>query len=839
MSASKVGRVILNAPILVAWLAFALLVLAPAALHAGPPVNVPLTPGSGLTLRLSTPLTQLPHFGFIPVQASVENLSARDGEWDVQFMVGNGGAAAPLTLASRHPLAVPAGQSREVWLYVPVARAGFATNTTGPGGAGGPVAVISKTPTGTKVTRTMASASGRVLMTMVTEINETTGELTMQNISNTGTVVSTNTQRPPAGMSVTYTIDPVRGFVSPRYRSNVGPFTVTVVTGSTGAPVPVTPVPPRVTITPLPNGTKVTRVLTGFRPTTEEFLFEPAAGTVRTTRTMPDGSSATSMRSIPATPGTETTYTINPTDGTYGTQTRLVPNSTAPAKMLVVVGPAAPAGPATSGASASSGPSAPPVGTPTGVPVLTTVVVEISGSGIAGLARVALPSAPATNPMRPFAVSASLDSSLRAVLASQVTGAPNLATVNAAQLPADWRLWSSFAGVILTVDEYAALDAARRAALRGWVGLGGQLFLVPAPGERAEERREAVGAGRIVTLAVPAPDAVGTTTRTSLALYSPAALRNTFNLYSETVGLPDRESLFVKDTPLGDEIKFDGNDASWVAVFLVIFAAVIGPVNLFLFAPVGRRHRLFWTTPALALLGGLLLVGVIFFQDGTGGAGRRSTLVVLLPGQNQAAVFQEQAARTGFLPRRSFALDDDTLLAPLALGPEGLRFGGAQQVASREAGEAGGDWFRSRAGLAHGLRRLAPTRGRVEIAGTAPDGTPVVESSLATVLREFVLQDAAGKLWFTRELAPGRRISLEAPPRGAALDSAALNGSPALLRAYGAAAAPGPGRWSAYGGATDLAPLTTLTSIRWGDSTIVYTGVAESTAKSAVKGGAL
>jgi len=81
---------------------------------------------------------------------------------------------------------------------------------------------------------------------------------------------------------------------------------------------------------------------------------------------------------------------------------------------------------------------------------------------------------------------------------------------------------------------------------------------------------------------VPAPDAVGTTTRTALALYSPAALRNTLNLYGETVGLPDRESLFVKDTPLGDKIKFDGNDASWVAVFLVIFAAIIGPVNLFL-----------------------------------------------------------------------------------------------------------------------------------------------------------------------------------------------------------------------------------------------------------------
>jgi len=150
MNAFKVGRFIANAPIRLALLAaaVALLALAPAALRAGPPVTIPTTPGSGLTLRLSTPLTQLPHFGFIPVQASVENLSARDGEWDVQFTVGNGGAAAPLNLASRHTLAVPAGQSRELWLYVPVARAGFATNV--PGGSIGPAPIISNTPTGTR-----------------------------------------------------------------------------------------------------------------------------------------------------------------------------------------------------------------------------------------------------------------------------------------------------------------------------------------------------------------------------------------------------------------------------------------------------------------------------------------------------------------------------------------------------------------------------------------------------------------------------------------------------------------------------------------------------------------
>jgi len=74
-------------------------------------------------------------------------------------------------------------------------------------------------------------------MTMVSEINETTGELTNQNIGSTGTVLSTNTQRPPAGMSVIYRS--TRSAVSSRRATGptCGQFTVTVVTGAAGSPV--------------------------------------------------------------------------------------------------------------------------------------------------------------------------------------------------------------------------------------------------------------------------------------------------------------------------------------------------------------------------------------------------------------------------------------------------------------------------------------------------------------------------------------------------------------------------------------------------------------------------
>lgn len=788
-------------------------VFASISLHAETLVSVPTTPGTGITIRLATPLTQMPHFGFLPVRATIENLSGSDGTWDLQFQLGNNGAAAPLTLTSRHNLSAPAGQTRETWLYLPVARAGFAAN----GGGAAPRASIVKTPTGTKISRVVLPAMSRGQPTsVVIDINETTGDLVTQNLSFTGAVMSTSTTRPPPGNSVIYTVD-ASGFVTTRYRPNVGAFRVDVITnpGARATRTMGTPPLAKIAVVPTPTGMKITRVFANLRSVTEEVDFDTVAGVVKTSRIMADGSAfVTNSKSLSTTPGSETIYTINPTDGTYSTQNRQVSGSSAPAKMTVTVS-------STSAASPVGAPIAP---LPTGNPIATTVVAEISGPGISGLARVAFPNNLAGNPMRPFAVSAALESDFRAALASQVTGAPNLAAVTLAQLPADWRIWSSFSGVILAADDYAALDAARRGALRGWVGLGGQLFLVPAnPGD---ERIEKVGAGRVVTLGSPVGGAMG------------PALGTVLNLYGETVALPDRESLFLKNTSLGEAIKVEDGDSSWIAIFLVLFAAVIGPVNLFVFAPASRRHRLFWTTPALALLGGVVLSATIFFQDGVGGNGSRTALVVLLPGLNQAAVFQEQSGRTGFLTRRAFALDDDVLLAPLAVEAEASRAGMFTAInVTRDAGQAGGDWFRSRAAQSHLLRRLAPTRGRVELAGTAPDGAPIVESSLATVLREFVLRDATGKFWRSKEITPGRRITLDAAKEVVSLDRAPLGGSAALAAAYSAAASPVAGRWAAYGGETDVAPFPTLSSMRWSETRIAYTGIAESPTNAPTKGG--
>ena len=216
-------------------------------------------------------------------------------------------------------------------------------------------------------------------------------------------------------------------------------------------------------------------------------------------------------------------------------------------------------------------------------------------------------------------------------------------------------------------------------------------------------------------------------------------------------------------------------------------------------------------------------------QDGLGGDGMRVSLVVLLPGENEAAVFQEQAARTGFLARRAFPLADDTQMTVVTVDEADPRINFTSVAAdlSRAEGRASGDWFRSRSRQGQLLQRLTPTRGRVERVGTAPDGAPIVQSSLATTLRNFVCVGEDDALWTVPELAPGKRTALTRGGMWIAAGKLVPGGSRRLMNVLGAATPKQPGRWSARGGATDLAPIATLASIRWTDADVLYAGALE------------
>jgi hypothetical protein len=392
-----------------------------------------------------------------------------------------------------------------------------------------------------------------------------------------------------------------------------------------------------------------------------------------------------------------------------------------------------------------------------------------------------------------------------------------------ARWPADWRVWSPFDFVAMGADEFDALDGARRAALREWVALGGTLWLLQA---RRAGPPESLGLGSITPGGAENLIRSCRARRNELEKHNPRHGRGRWRGNESDV---DEESDFWLRGPWSRLATLLNNDdfEAWeiergtllLVLFLIVFGIVVGPVNIYFLAPERRRHRLFLTVPAISVLASVLLGAVIVLADGFGGAGTRRALVVLLPGENKAAVFQQQVSRTGVLPGKAFAIEDDTALS------RDFRHDDAGAIrVSRETGSAGGAWFESRKRQVHSLWRVTPTRARVELVAGENDTPLVVLSSLTTTLRDFTYIDGAGETWGVAELAPGRRTPLEKLSEDVDLSRFALKINPGGVERGHFYAWGGEG---GAGGAGGLAPLDTLKSIRWRDDTVLYTGRLE------------
>jgi hypothetical protein len=193
-------------------------------------------------------------------------------------------------------------------------------------------------------------------------------------------------------------------------------------------------------------------------------------------------------------------------------------------------------------------------------------------------------------------------------------------------------------------------------------------------------------------------------------------------------------------------------------LILLIFGIVVGPVNLFYFARAGRRHRLFFTTPLIALAASVLLLMVIFLQDGTGGNGHRASVVYLDSAENTACIHQYQVSRTGVLFGGSFATAEPAAVSMALLPPSRwtrLRLESRSRRYFDDSADAhrytvsgstcAGDWFQSRTEQAQILDSVQSTRGRLELKLEA--GVPVVTSTFnATLERVFYVNDA-GRHW--------------------------------------------------------------------------------------------
>ncbi|MBE7497899.1 MAG: hypothetical protein HS117_23395 [Verrucomicrobiaceae bacterium] len=403
-------------------------------------------------------------------------------------------------------------------------------------------------------------------------------------------------------------------------------------------------------------------------------------------------------------------------------------------------------------------------------------------------------------------------------------------------LPEDWRGWSGFDYALFSHTDWARLRPAARRAVEQWVRLGGNLHIY-APAEVGSDVLGLPGGAE----ALKGPFGLGRLARrewNGKELPDAATVGHYWGLDRRETDLLEGRASLARGTgywPLVEAIG-DRSFASWqVVLFLVVFGILVGPVNLFVLAPSGRRHRLFVTTPLLSVGASLLMVAVILIQDGTGGAGARFAAVSLHPEDATACVTQEQVSRTGVLFSGAFETRQPALMEPVTMPPRPwVKLHSGHNSPSVELVEDGtvrsGNWFQSRAEQGQILRAVLSTRARIERkAGADPASAPALVSALGFPVTRLYYVDDKGDAWKApAALASGAEVSLvrcEMKELRDAWQAAVAPAGQLLRRRLEEQASGAPrGRFFALADTAPAFVLDTLPAIRWQGGGVVLHG---------------
>ncbi len=343
------------------------------------------------------------------------------------------------------------------------------------------------------------------------------------------------------------------------------------------------------------------------------------------------------------------------------------------------------------------------------------------------------------------------------------------------ELPTDWQGYSSLDALLIDLPAWKAITELQRQTMLSWVRLGGRLDLYMDPGRsdlgavpvslngiQFKDDHARLGLGEIYLQKYPI-DNLPTSSIFDLYKTLPRAITALAEDYNDPSLDSDNSRSWSPEAaqdatsggslwPLLDEINVEQKSPVLAMIFLVLFAILVAPVNLYFFAGKERRQRLFITTPLISLTACLAITASIFLLDGIGGHGVRVVLADLQPGPKETHIYttQEQLSRTGVMLATGFTRKQEYSINLLRLPNVPLNpfsDGRTEESSFSISGNrCDGPFFRSRSIQGYSLRALRSDRARIEQSGTEND-MPVLVSALSTEIVEFYYIDSSSKAW--------------------------------------------------------------------------------------------
>ena len=325
----------------------------------------------------------------------------------------------------------------------------------------------------------------------------------------------------------------------------------------------------------------------------------------------------------------------------------------------------------------------------------------------------------------------------------------------------DWLSYSGYEGMVLAGDKFQAAPPEVQAAIRQYVENGGSLVLI---GDASVPKNwgEAKDLGNGLTAYYPGFGQCLVTAEKDINKWEPQQWGPITEMWAQSAQ-PWKQVLSPTDAnhrfPIVENLRIP---VRGMFIVMLIFAFLIGPLNIRILTRKKRRIWLLWTVPSISLLACLALAGYMFFSEGWTGQVRSEGLTILDENAQRANSIGWLGIYSPITPGDGLHVSYDTELTPhLRQDPTYYRRSGTPRTIDwTDDQHLDSGWVTARI-PAHFLVRTGQKRLERVLVQKEADGSLTMVNALEVKIGKFWLTDAEGKIYTAADVAGGAKAVLK------------------------------------------------------------------------------
>ncbi|MDR2760968.1 MAG: hypothetical protein LBB88_00015 [Planctomycetaceae bacterium] len=224
------------------------------------------------------------------------------------------------------------------------------------------------------------------------------------------------------------------------------------------------------------------------------------------------------------------------------------------------------------------------------------------------------------------------------------------------------------------------------------------------------------------------------------------------NVYGRGYGSGGGESTVSRMNNILPVIEKYGVNIKLILVLIIVFAVLIGPVNVFVLRSLNRRIWLIWTVPATSLIASFIVLIASFLSEGFLSQSSSATCTILDQRRGSAVTFGAIGYYSTFSPG-NFNFSTDTELTPFLDNS-----GGTLELRITSSGNqllSGGGWILPRVPAYFSFRKNQMLQ-KLNVAFNWTDANkPTATNGLGVKIDLLVVCSSEGELFEVRDLEPG------------------------------------------------------------------------------------